>query len=298
MKNKNTKEIWLPIKGLKNCLISNHGRAISHTGKILKPQKLPSGLRYYPFKKKNCLIHRLVGTHFIPNPHKFKNVKHKDGNLENNHVSNLFWTTVLAKPVHLKHIDGRQVKYSCISDFARKYKIPKTHISQILNRNKRRSVFYQGWYDASPLKNPIYLKNDANKTVKITNLGDFIVKHGMSHCSLTMLLNGKWPWYKGYRLADSAMPQFKDKTVYTRIFQNKQGRKVVTESRSRKSGIPEFARKNNLFSSAIYSLGTGKRWHYKGWRLKEVTSETKSYKDILLEKQNQFKPEYLTKHSK
>jgi len=41
---------------------------------------------------KSCLIHKLVAELFIPKPDKtYKYIEHIDGNIENNHVSNLKW---------------------------------------------------------------------------------------------------------------------------------------------------------------------------------------------------------------
>lgn len=42
---------------------------------------------------KTFSIHRIVATAFIPNPHNYKEVNHKDENKANNNASNLEWCT-------------------------------------------------------------------------------------------------------------------------------------------------------------------------------------------------------------
>lgn len=48
--------------------------------------------KYLRQKKEN--IHRLVAETFIPNPHNYDSVDHKDRNKQNNHVSNLEWCSI------------------------------------------------------------------------------------------------------------------------------------------------------------------------------------------------------------
>lgn len=42
-------------------------------------------------KSKEFRVDYLVATSFVPNPHNYKNIRHIDGDLENNRADNLEW---------------------------------------------------------------------------------------------------------------------------------------------------------------------------------------------------------------
>lgn len=93
------KEYWKPIKGYEGLyMISNWGRVKSFKfGKerILKPVTNSSGYLLVILckdrKVKAFTVHRLVAEAFLPNPHNYPCVNHKDENKQNNNVSNLEW---------------------------------------------------------------------------------------------------------------------------------------------------------------------------------------------------------------
>lgn len=117
MNNRETNEIWRPIKGFPRYLVSDQGRVKSFTspkhpeGKILKPTRTQSGYLTVYLKKGNtrgkndgrtCFVHRLVAEAFIPVPNNLRPYGKK--NLQVDHiipllnsgtttVDNLRWAT-------------------------------------------------------------------------------------------------------------------------------------------------------------------------------------------------------------
>lgn len=92
---KNFKE----IKGFEGRYsISSDGEVYSHflnrsmKLKITKTGYLRVHLRKQD-KEKHASVHRLVAEHFIENPENKPTVNHKDGNKQNNSISNLEWST-------------------------------------------------------------------------------------------------------------------------------------------------------------------------------------------------------------
>lgn len=108
MTNKAIKVLWKDIPGYEELYqISNTGLVLSKSRfdrlgryvseKIRKPCSDKDGYLLVTLNKdgvkKTFKAHRLVAEAFIPNPHNYPQINHKDENVKNNEASNLEWCT-------------------------------------------------------------------------------------------------------------------------------------------------------------------------------------------------------------
>ena len=125
---------WRDVPGYEGYYqVSNDGevRSLTRTlsdGRTWKGRKLKGGYfgNGYKFitcrkdgKAFNFSVHRMVAMAFIPNPENYQMVNHKDGNKNNNHVSNLEW------------VDGSQNQYHAVKTGLRKSKLTKADVRNI-----------------------------------------------------------------------------------------------------------------------------------------------------------------------
>lgn len=100
--------------------IRNSNYFITEQGEVFGPKKKTALTKVTTSKgycririgalRKSFQVHRLVAEVFIPNPQNHPVVNHKDGNKQNNHVSNLEWTTHSDNQLHA-YKTGLRKKY-------------------------------------------------------------------------------------------------------------------------------------------------------------------------------------------
>lgn len=162
-------EIWKPTH-YKNYEVSNKGRVRNKATKvILKPYKNKQGYLQVGLMENGKhyarRVHRLVAIAFISNPLNKETVNHKDGNKENNNVSNLEWNTIKEnidhsikvlgvnpanglEKTHEKHkrkvlrSDGKI--YNSIEEAKEDIKNPNAHIVEVCQGKLKKTAGY-GW---------------------------------------------------------------------------------------------------------------------------------------------------------
>lgn len=112
-------EIWANIFGYNGKYeISTWGRVFNTvTGKYMIPQETEKGylrVDLYDFEgvRKHHKIHRLVAQAFIANPENKPQINHKDGNKQNNSITNLEWVTDEENKAHRMTMKRRMTTWS------------------------------------------------------------------------------------------------------------------------------------------------------------------------------------------
>lgn len=148
------------------------GKIRGPRGKFLKLYIGNSG--YYQvniknnYKQKTFLVHRVVACTFIPNPENLLEVNHKDGNKQNNNVSNLEW---VSRSTNIKHgIDNGL--------------IPKSMVGRVGIKHWR--------------SKPIIMISQDNEIREFESAGDAQRKTGYSAKTIYDAISGRLKTYKGY----------------------------------------------------------------------------------------------------
>lgn len=145
------------IRSKDRCVIYKNGKTYFYKSKILKLLIDEYGYLRVNLNKNNKMqtknIHRLVATHFIPNPDNLSQINHIDGVKENNTISNLEWCDAYhnlnhsyennLKQIKLTKKDVQRIKeiyesgYYTQREIGEIYNVKKEHINGIINNKKR-----------------------------------------------------------------------------------------------------------------------------------------------------------------
>jgi hypothetical protein len=137
-------------------------------------------------RQKSVYIHSLVAETFIPNPHNYDSVDHKDRNKHNNHVSNLEWCSIEDN----KKIWERDDEYrKNVSESSKKVKVYGIGIndSDVLCRNEKN---YDRWYTIL-----LKVKKGKNKICEewktFSNFNSWLESKNLKEDSILYVLGGK-----------------------------------------------------------------------------------------------------------
>ena len=107
-----------------NYNVSEDGIITNSKGKIIKGEISNTGYRRVSLsnnnaKHKKMSVHRLVAETYIPNPHNYPEVNHKNENKLDNNVNNLEWCSTLDNLNHSNVIEKASIakfrKVKCIT---------------------------------------------------------------------------------------------------------------------------------------------------------------------------------------
>lgn len=169
-----TDENWLPVRGFEEAyLVSNLGNIWSlRRNKLLRVRKSTRGYGQVNLSLRGVMtthrVHRLVATHFLPNPLNLTEVNHLNENKLDNRVENLEWCTrshnvnygnrtekqkaKVSIPVVQFSLNGTQIAvYPSVIQAARELKLSHSSISECC-RGKRKTLGGYKWKYAQEVK--------------------------------------------------------------------------------------------------------------------------------------------------
>lgn len=136
------------IRTIDRWVTCKNGRKRLIKGRILKQYFYPNGYMFVHFsfngKQINLLVHRVIATSFLPNPHNYPVVNHKDNNRANNALSNLEWCSREYNEDYKKNFGTSQVQIQGHHVFAVEVKTGKVlHFESQHEAARKLGVFQQ-----------------------------------------------------------------------------------------------------------------------------------------------------------
>lgn len=112
--------MWRIIEEFPDYIIDEYGNIFKIHGRksyrIMKPKKDKDGYLYIGLRNENGRyfrrIHQLVAKAYINNPNNESIVNHIDGNIKNNHFTNLEWCDVAYNTKHSFEVLGRKGEHT------------------------------------------------------------------------------------------------------------------------------------------------------------------------------------------
>lgn len=135
--------MWVKIKRNPNYSINEQGEVRNDaTGRIKTPYvNVANGYLtvdlYQNNKSTKVTVHRLLAEAFIPNPENKPTIDHKDGNRQNNSLSNLRWATYSENNSRFDSVGVRSEK------------ITVTHYKEL---RKKRGGGHEAWLDVDEVR--------------------------------------------------------------------------------------------------------------------------------------------------
>lgn len=211
------------VRSLDRVIVDKRGHARFHEGKNIRTHRSKTGYMRVAIsrdcKSYNTGIHRLVAQAFVKNPNNYDQVNHLNEDKEDNHYTNLEWSSAshnvnwgtrndrvaakMEKPVIATRIsDGKEFYFKSIAEAKRMGHTP-TRVSK--SKLKRYDGYYWRYADDAEyivpefvdLKKPIVAINlETNKQMEFESLHE-AKRQGHSRERVKRVLNGLQSSYHG-----------------------------------------------------------------------------------------------------